>query len=140
MVNALFWVRKWGDWWYYNSTKNSKTCNWGLKLPSKTCAIWIYNILWNSWPVVHYTVRKTWHNVTNLPDWDVSTMETTHRVHWSINNPSKSTPPLFRQDPLKSSNCLSCLLLGNSTISCFFCDPHPLLKNAFFKEPHYLFL
>ena len=60
MVNTLFWMRKWGDWWYYISTKNSKTCNWGLKFPSKTCAIWIYNILWNSWPVVHYTVRKTY--------------------------------------------------------------------------------
>ena len=60
MVNALFWMRKWGDWWYYIPLKTQKTCNRGCKLSSKTSAIWIYNILWNSWPVVHYTVRKTY--------------------------------------------------------------------------------
>ena len=136
MVNALFWVRKWGDWWYYNSTKNSKTCNWGLKLPSKTCAIWIYNILWNSWPVVHYTVRKTYDIM--LP---ISLTETC--LPWKLHTgcigvstiPPKTPPPLFRQDPLKSSKCLSSPLLGNPTISCFFCDPLPLLKIEFFSEP-----
>ena len=96
-------------WRYYMPTKtNSKTCYWGLNLPSKTCPVLIYNILWNSRPVVHYTVGKTyWHNVTSLPDLDVATMETTHKVWWSINPPSKTTTPLFRQNPLKSANCLS---------------------------------
>ena len=96
--------------------QNSKTCNWGLMLPSKTCAVWTYNILWNSWPVLHYTVRKTWHDVTSLPDWEVSTMETTQRVHWSLNPPSKTLPPLFRQGPLKPTNCLYSPLVGNTAI------------------------
>ena len=135
MVNTLFWMRKWGDWWYYISTKNSKTCNWGLKLPSKTCAVWIYNILWNSWPVVHYSVRKTYDIM--LP---VSLIETC--LPWKLHIgcigesslPQKHHPLFFAKTLLNLQNCLSSPLLGNPTISCFFCDPLHLLKIAFFSE------
>ena len=41
-----------------------------------------------------YCEKNIWHDVTSLPDWDVSTMETTHRVHWSI-NPLSERHPLF---------------------------------------------
>ena len=54
-----------------------------------------------------YCEKNISHNVTSLPDLDVSAMEITHRVHWSINPPSKKQPPLFCQDPLESANCLS---------------------------------
>ena len=126
MVNALFWVRKWGDWWYYNSTKNSKTCNWGLKLPSKTCAVWIYHILWNSWPVVHYTVRKTYDIM--LP---VSLTETC--LPWKLHIrcirastlPQKHHPLFFVKTLFKSANCLYFPHFGNTAISCFFRDPLP---------------
>ena len=135
MMNALFWMRKWGDWWYQISTKNSKTCNWGLKLLSKTCAIWIYNILWNSWPVVHYTVRKTY-DMLPISLTEMYLLWTLHIGCIGVSKiPPKTPPPLFHQDLLKSSNCLSSPLLGNPTISCFFCDPLPLLKIAFFSEP-----
>ena len=49
--------------------------------------------------------------------------------------PPKTPHPLFRQDPLKYSKCLSSPLLGNPTVSCFFCDPLSILKIAFFSEP-----
>ena len=63
-------------------------------------------------------------------------METTHRVHWSINPSSKTPPPLFCQDSLKYANCLSSPLLGKSPISCVFRDPPPPLhlpKNQIFQ-------
>ena len=106
--------------------KTSETCNWGLKLPSKTWAVWIYNILWNSWLVVHYTVRKTYHAM--LP---VSLTKTC--LPWKLHMGSigvstlsqKHHLLLFRQDALKSANCLYFPHLGNSAISCFFLDPLP---------------
>ena len=114
--------------------KISKTCNRGFNLASKTGIVWICIILWNSWPVVHYTVRITyWHNVTSLLDVDVSNMETTHKVHWSINPLSRTPPPLFLQAPLKSANYLSLPFLGNPPTSSFFLQL--TLKIEFFSEP-----
>ena len=109
MANALFCMRKWGvlfsDDIIFPLKQVSKTCNWVLNLPLKTCAVWIYNILWNLWPIVHYTVRKTYEKMLPV---SAITKKTTHNVYWSIKPPSKISPSLFfLQDPLKSANCIS---------------------------------
>ena len=54
-----------------------------------------------------YCEKNIWHNATGFPDLDMSTVGTTHRVHWNISPPSKTPPPPFHQDPLRSANCPS---------------------------------
>ena len=131
MVNALFWMRKLGRgtilWRYYISTKITlKNLQLGFKVTFKNmCCLNIWYPMEFMTSGALHCEKNIWHDVTILPGWDVSTMETSHRVHWSINPPSKRRPPLFRQDPLKPANCLYSPLLGNTAISCIFRDPIP---------------
>ena len=56
-----------------------------------------------------------------------------HSVHWGINLPSKTLPPLSCQAPLKSAKCPGLPFLGNSPLYIgFFMTP--TLKIQFFSE------
>ena len=48
-----------------------------------------------------------------------------HSVHWGINPPSKTPPPLSSKAPLKSENCPSPRFLGSFPLSFFFLRPPP---------------
>ena len=42
-----------------------------------------------------YCEKNIWHYVASLSDWDVSTMETKYRVHWSSTLPQKPQSLFF---------------------------------------------
>ena len=56
-----------------------------------------------------------------------------HSVHWGINLPSKTLPPLSCQAPLKSAKCPGLPFLGNSPLYIGF-FMNPTLKIQFFSE------
>ena len=130
--------------------QNTKTCNLGLNLPSKTCFIWIYNIPLNTRSVAHYSVRKTYDIILpvsptyiSLP-WELHTGCTIlpQKLHpllftKTLLNLQTVQAPLFRQLPTSISPLYTAYV--------FFVTlpppttPHPL-KIGFFGEPQYFFL